>query len=121
MRRTYIQINGVLYEKGTEPPPAENRGPEVMPDIQPYQSMVTGETITSRSKHRQHLRDHGMVEVGNDSSLSKPYQGMPDTNPEQRKELLRHQANQFTDKQWRRMGEQHRQALIRHMERNGKG
>ena len=96
-------------------------GPIIMPDIHPYQSMVTGETITSRSKHRQHLKDHGMMEVGNDSSLSKQYRGMPDAAPEQRKELLRHQVNQFTHKQWRSMGEQHRQAVIRHMESNGKG
>lgn len=119
MRKTYIQINGVLYEKGKEPA-RERAAPDVMPDIHPYQSMVTGEIITSRSKHRQHLKDHGMIEVGNDSSLRKPYSGIPDTNPEQRKEMLRHQVNQFTDKEWRRMGEQHRQAVIRHMERGGK-
>lgn len=95
-------------------------GPEIVPDIQPYQSMVTGETITSRSKHRQHLRDHGMMEVGNDSSLRKPYTGMPDAAPGQRKELLRYQVNQIPDREWRRMGERHRQAVIRHMERGGK-
>ena len=61
-----------------------------------------------------------MLEVGNDSSLSKPYQGIPDANPQQRKELLIHQVNQIPDKEWRRMGEQHRQAVIRHMERGGK-
>lgn len=91
-----------------------------MPDIQPYQSMVTGEIISSRSKHRQHLKYHGMVEVGNDSSLTKRYTGMPDAEPEQRKELLRHQVNQFTNKEWDRMGKQHREAVIRHMEKHGK-
>lgn len=40
--------------------------PYVVPDIQPYQSMVTGEMITSRSQHRAHLKQHNKVEVGNE-------------------------------------------------------
>lgn len=40
--------------------------PMVVADIQPYRSMVTGEMITSRSKHRSHLKDNGCVEVGNE-------------------------------------------------------
>lgn len=44
----------------------EVSAPMVMPDIQPYRSMVTGEVINSRSRHREHLKDHGCVEVGND-------------------------------------------------------
>jgi len=40
-----------------------------MPDIKPYKSMIDGSEITSRSRHREHLRDHGCIEVGNDSSL----------------------------------------------------
>lgn len=44
----------------------------VMPDIQPYQSMIDGRMITSRSQHRTHLKDHNCVEVGNDSSLTRP-------------------------------------------------
>lgn len=39
----------------------------VMPDIAPYQSMATGEWITSRSHHKAHLKQHGMVEVGNET------------------------------------------------------
>ena len=41
--------------------------PMVMGDIQPYQSMATGEMITSRSRHREHLKQHGLVEVGNET------------------------------------------------------
>lgn len=40
--------------------------PYVIADIQPYQSMVTGETIHSRSQHRAHLKQHGKIEVGNE-------------------------------------------------------
>jgi len=38
----------------------------VMSDIQPYKSQITGEMITSRSTHRAHLKEHGVVEVGNE-------------------------------------------------------
>jgi len=41
--------------------------PMVMGDIQPYQSMATGEVITSRSRHREHLKQHGLIEVGNET------------------------------------------------------
>ena len=69
MRKRYIQINGELIEasKVMHDPVA----PLIMPDIQPYQSMIDGSMITSRSEHRIHLKQHGCVEVGNDSSLSK--------------------------------------------------
>jgi hypothetical protein len=40
--------------------------PMVMADIQGYQSQVTGEWIGSRSLHRQHLKEHRLVEVGNE-------------------------------------------------------
>lgn len=40
--------------------------PNVMNDIQPYESVITGETITSRSQHRRHLKQHGCEEVGNE-------------------------------------------------------
>lgn len=73
----------------------------VMPDIKPYKSMVTGEIISGRRQHREHLKRHGCVEVGND--LPKAPQGIPDTNPQQRHELIREQVNNFTDAQFRRM------------------
>jgi hypothetical protein len=38
----------------------------VIADIKPYKSMVTGEMITSRSQHRDHLKRHGVYEVGNE-------------------------------------------------------
>lgn len=69
----WIQINGELVpaEQAYNPP----MGPTVLGDIKPYRSMIDGSMIESRSRHREHLKAHGMVEVGNDSSLNKPYQG----------------------------------------------
>lgn len=40
--------------------------PMTIGDIQPYESVITGETITSRSNHREHLKQHGCVEMGNE-------------------------------------------------------
>jgi hypothetical protein len=42
-----------------------------MPDIQPYQSMIDGSMITSRSRHREHLQAHGCIEVGNEKMETK--------------------------------------------------
>lgn len=49
----------------------KSAGYSIIPDIQPYRSMIDGTVIHSRSQHRQHLKEHGCVEIGNDSSLSK--------------------------------------------------
>ena len=100
MRKSYVQVDGVLYEKGTEPTP---EGFMVMPDIKPYQSMINGEMITSRSQHREHLKAHGCQELGNEplKYLDKPYTGIPDVNPQRRKELIRAQVNDMTHKQFR--------------------
>ena len=71
MRKRYIAVGNkwVPIEDYQAPDPT---GPLIMPDIQPYRSMIDGSEITSRSKYREHLREHNCVEVGNDSSLHKP-------------------------------------------------
>lgn len=55
-------------------PIQENSAPAVMGDIQPYQSMADGTWITSRSHHRAHLRQHGLIEIGNEiqAAMKKP-------------------------------------------------
>ena len=45
----------------------------VMRDIRPYKSMIDGSMITSRSKHRNHLKSHGCIEIGNEVKHLKPY------------------------------------------------
>ncbi len=42
------------------------QGPMIMGDIKPYRSMIDGSEIVSRSRHREHLKAHGCVEVGNE-------------------------------------------------------
>lgn len=46
--------------------------PMVAADIQPYQSMCDGSMITSRSQHREHLRRHGVIEIGNEKMKAPP-------------------------------------------------
>ena len=55
-------------------PAQENSAPAVMGDIQPYQSMADGTWITSRSQHRAHIRQHGLIEIGNEiqAAMQKP-------------------------------------------------
>lgn len=71
MRKRYIAV-GNKWVPIEEYQALEPSGPMIMPDIQPYQSMVDGSIINSRSRHREHLRQHNCVEVGNDSSLYRP-------------------------------------------------
>jgi peroxiredoxin len=42
------------------------KAPSVMSDIDGYVSQVDGSWIDSRSKHRNHLKQHRMIELGND-------------------------------------------------------
>lgn len=97
-RKSYVQVDGVLYEKGTEP---QKQLHHVYGDIQPYKSMVDGSMITSRSQHREHLRRHGVVEVGNDWKR-KPT-GIPDADPEHRRDILRAQFDAIRHDDLRRM------------------
>lgn len=48
-----------------------------IPDIDPYKSMVTGERIRGRAHHKQHLRQHGLQEVGNQPVRERKWREMP--------------------------------------------
>jgi len=63
MKRTYVWIDGELVERKRD---ATNALHYVVPDIQPYKSMIDGSMITSRSKHRAHLAEHNCIEIGNE-------------------------------------------------------
>lgn len=64
--RTVARMNEELPEHCGEPMTRQIVAPMVSTDIPPYRSMVTGEMITSRSQHRAHLKQHGVIEVGNE-------------------------------------------------------
>jgi hypothetical protein len=100
MRRRFIQINGELVEYGShikEPVSAD-----VMPDIKPYKSMIDGSEIKSRSQHREHLKQHGCIEVGNETDKHfKAYDNLSNVSPQRRKELIRAQVDAMTHDQFR--------------------
>ena len=63
--------------------------PMVMVDLAPYQSMIDGTMITSRSQHREHLKRNGCIEVGNETKHLKQAKVSP---PPGLKEELIHQV-----------------------------
>lgn len=67
MRRRFIQQkDGSLLEVTADYESQPRAGFFVSGDIQPYKSMITGEMIEGRRQHRDHLRQHNCVEVGNE-------------------------------------------------------
>lgn len=63
-KKTYKMIDGVLTL--VHQSRSVNQSAYVMGDITPHQSTITGEMVTTRSRHRQILKDSGCVEVGNE-------------------------------------------------------
>ena len=71
-----------------------SNSPQIMLDIQPYTSMVDGSVITSRSKHREHLRQHNCIEIGNEKMHTTP-PPIKDT----RREMLHRRLADMSDRQ----------------------
>lgn len=73
MKTKYLWHGGEWVEAARFARP-ERRGPMIISDMEPYQSQVTGEWITSRSRHRQHLAETGCEEGGNElaTAMERP-------------------------------------------------
>jgi len=97
VRRRYIQRDGVLIEVSLDYVP-EPRAPMTMPDIKPYKSMIDGREITSRSRHREHLRAHNCIEIGNETKHLQP---KPITSPPGLKDAIIRATNEVLSKQRR--------------------
>ena len=67
-----IYRDGILEYADPQFVEAQPHSVQIMPDIQPYRSMIDGSEIGSRSRHREHLRAHGCVEVGDQTHHLKP-------------------------------------------------
>jgi hypothetical protein len=65
-RHRFVMRGGELVELDLDAPLPPRVAPYVVSDISPYRSVITREPITSRSAHRDHLRRHGAIEVGNE-------------------------------------------------------
>jgi hypothetical protein len=55
-----------LDPKYSAPKRSDLSGPMVIRDIGEYRSPLDGAVITSRSQHRDHMRAHNVIEVGNE-------------------------------------------------------
>lgn len=85
-RGSYIQDpkTGKLVPKDEYYGSSDVDAPMIQPDINGYKSMVTGEWIGSRSQHREHLKQHRLVEIGNETKAH-----MTKTEPKRDRERLR--------------------------------
>lgn len=80
-RHRWVYIDGEAVS-ANETSPSDPVAPLVMPDIDGYQSMVDGSWISSRSRHREHLRQHNVIEIGNEKfpvRKIKPVDGLKKT------------------------------------------
>lgn len=76
--------------------------PQITTDIAPYRSMITGERIAGRKQHRDHLRAHGCIEVGNETPKPRAAPKAKST----RKEMLHKLLADKSDKQVQAMVKQ---------------
>jgi hypothetical protein len=78
-RRRWVVRDGRLVELDLEAPLPPPVAPMIRSDISPYRSVKTGEMITGRAQHREHLQRHGMIEVGNERApfFNRPAAGPP--------------------------------------------
>jgi hypothetical protein len=68
--------------------------PMVMSDIDGYISQVDGTWIKSRSQHRSHLKQHRMIELGNDVPMQHKQADMSTKSKEARKRDIAEQVYQ---------------------------
>ena len=105
----YILENGELVVKRE----SVERRLQIVPDIQPYTSMIDGSTIGSRSRHREHLQSHGCIEVGNEQPpASKPYE-TPKAERDARKRALYGQFENLSQRQISRVAQELRDRASR--------
>jgi hypothetical protein len=73
MKRSYIQIDGVLYEKGTEPRrESVAYGPTIIRDIEPFISPIDRTVVSSRSGIRDHCARHNVVQTDELKGMKPP-------------------------------------------------
>lgn len=85
-----------------EDAPIEANRVNVLSDIQPYKSMIDGSMITSRSYHRDHLKAHGCIEVGNEKMETRK-QATTAQSRESRRRTLHQQLSNVSDREANRV------------------
>ena len=64
------------------------QAPMVQSDIQGYISQIDGSWIDSKSKHRAHLKQHRMIELGNDVPMQQKSVEISKKSQEERKRAI---------------------------------
>lgn len=98
MRKRWIYKDGEAYEVGEYEAEPQHY---ILPDIQPYQSMADGSMIAGRRQHREHLRQHNCIEIGNESmenKVEKPKDNRRDILREQLANMTHSDANKILNK-----------------------
>lgn len=73
-RQSFVYRDGkVIPKEDARPRP----GLQIITDIAPYQSIVDRSVIGGRRQHRDHLRAHGCIEVGNEPVKPQARPDMP--------------------------------------------
>lgn len=74
-KKSYVQIKTEdgykLVDKEHAYKYQSNKSASIMPDMQEMVSPIDGEVIGSRSKYREHMRKHGVIDVGNEKLKRK--------------------------------------------------
>lgn len=91
-RRSYVQINGVLYEKGTEPhrSSSSQRGPTVVGDLPDFVSPIDGKTYSGRTGLREHCARHDVVPNAELKGLPTLTASSDQRSPEQKRASAEH-------------------------------
>jgi hypothetical protein len=84
-----------LRENYSAPERSDLPTPMILRDIEPYQNMIDGKMISSRSEHRELLNRHNCIEIGNEKMDSKP---MVQPTVDRRK-VLHQQLSDMSDRQ----------------------
>lgn len=92
-----IEDGEVTFVRDDYNPPGE-AGFQFVPDIEPYKNMIDGKMITSRSEHRELLRRHNCIEIGNEKMDTKPVQ-----QKSSRRELIARRLGDMSDREANRI------------------
>ena len=85
-----------FWREDIEAPRSDLPTPRIMRDIEPYQNMIDGRMITSRSEHRELLARNNCVEIGNEDPTRHLAKPKPTST---RRERLHKRLADMSDKQ----------------------
>lgn len=88
-RKSYVQIDGVLYEKGTEPLDSRRSGPMVFGDLPDFVSPIDGKVVHGRSGMREHCKVHNVVPTQDLAGLPHQRPQVQGSSSERRADILR--------------------------------